>query len=504
MSIDAQSSSTSAAAAPTALPVGWRVPASLLVLAAPIIGSMISRTLMSFADFYMVSYLGVEAQAAIMPAGLLLFCVLGFGMGALSAVNTYVSQCLGREDRYGCAAYAWQGVYLSLLLGLLALPSLPVVGMFFEWVGHEKRVAEMETVYVQIGLLGLAPAMAAMALGNFAQGIHRPAIGLWAMVAANLFNVLANFALIFGMWGFPRLGIAGAAIATQVSGLLQALILLAWMLQPSLAAAYHTRRAWRLDLPRLRSLIWIGTPAGIQFVVDIVSFTIFTLFLIGRFGTVQLAANNITFKLLELSFMPVFGLGAALTVAVGHAIGMGRPDHARLLTRWCFAFAVAWMGTAGLSFVLFGHEFAGLMVHDEATSEAVTDWAALLLLFCAVFQVFDAMTITHLSALRGAGDNHWPAIAAAGLAAVVLLGGGFFLASWRPQWGAAGPWLAATIYACIYGVVMWSRWTFGPWERIDVFSKDGHRSPDAADTPSDWAGDSPTPQADACSTRSAT
>ncbi len=452
-----------------ALPTGWRVPAALLLLAAPIIASMISRTLMSFADFYMVSYLGVQAQAAIMPAGLLLFCVLGFGMGVLSAVNTYVSQCLGRDDRYGCAAYAWQGLYLSFFLALVALPLIPGIEAFFMWVGHEPEVAAMETVYVQIGIVGLFPALAAMALGNFAQGIHRPAIGLWAMLAANAFNIVANFALIFGMWGFPRLGIAGAAWATQLSGLLQAGILFLWMVRPSLAAAFHTRRAWRLDWGRLRAMVWVGTPAGVQFVVDIVSFTIFTLFLIGRFGTVQLAANNIAFKLLELSFMPVVGLGTALTVAVGKAIGLGRPGHARLLTRWCMAFGVAWMGVIGLVYVFLGRDLAGLMIHDEDTRAAVTDWAATLLLFCAVFQVFDALNITHVSALRGAGDNHWPALASAALAAVVLLTGGFAMAQFAPHWGASGPWLAATIYICLYGAVMFARWTWGPWESIDVF-----------------------------------
>jgi MATE family multidrug resistance protein len=448
------------------LPTGWRVPASLLALALPIIASMCSRTAMSFVDFVMVSQLGTEAQAAILPAGILLFCVFGFGMGVLTAVNTFVSQALGRRDFSACGAFAWQGVHLSLATALAVLPLWPLVPPFFAWVGHEPQVQAMEVAYVQIGLLSAAPTLASVALANFFNGIHRPAVGLWSTILANLFNIAGNYVLIFGKLGAPALGVAGAAWATLLASLLQSLILLGWMLRPAMAQAFHTSRAWRLDTARFLAILRVGLPAGFQSVTDIVSFTIFTLLLVGRFSTEQLAANNIVFKLLEVSFMPAIGLGTALTAAVGKAIGHGRPDYARLLTRWAAGFSVLYMGLIGAIYLLGRGELAARFNDDPE----VIAWTSRLLICCAVFQVFDALGIAHISALRGVGDNRWPAILCLTLAPTLFLGGGYLMAVMLPQWGAMGPWITATLYICIIGLSMWARWRWGPWERIDLFA----------------------------------
>ena len=450
------------------LPTGWRVPWSLMVLAAPIIASMCSRTVLSFVDFVMVSQLGPEAQAAIMPAGIVLFAIISFGMGILMAVNTFVSQALGRRDYQLCAVFAWQGFHISMLMGLIAVPMWFIIEPMFAWVNHAPAVQAMEVTYVKIGLLGMAPTLAGMGLANFFNGIHKPGVGLWAMIISNLFNIVGNYVLIFGHLGFPAMGIAGAAWATLAAAILQAIILLVWMLRPAFHNKFQTRTAWRLDTKRMARLLWYGLPAGVQHTADILAFTIFTLVLVGRFGTIQLAAHNLVFKLLEVSFMPTIGLGVALTAAVGKAIGHGRPDYARTLTRWTAGFSVAYMGTIGIGYVLFRYPLADLLsMHNPD----VTAWAAKLLLLCAVFQIFDALNITHISALRGAGDNHWPAVASAVLSLLILVGGGYAIAIYYPSLGAVGPWMAATSFIVILGIIMHARWIWGPWERIDVFEE---------------------------------
>ena len=449
----------------TPLPTtGWSVPANLLRLAGPVIATMISRTVMSFVDFVMVSQLGTEAQAAIMPAGILLFTVTSLGMGMLTMVNTFVAQSLGRGRPADCSAYAWQGLYLSWAIGLLTLPFWFFVPAVFTWVGHEPAVRELEIVYVQIGVLGLAPMLGGMALANFFNGIHRPMVGFWAALISNLFNVAANYTLIFGHFGLPAMGIAGAAWATLLAGCLQMTVLLVWMLRPHCHRLYQSRQMWRPSLSRLRDIIWYGLPVGLHFCVDIGAWTIFTLFLVGQFGTEQLAANNIVFKLLELSFMPTVGLGVALTAAVGKAIGQKRRDLARLTVRWAMLFAVGYMGLVAVGYLTLRHPMIGLFTDDQA----VTGWAAKLLIFCAIFQIFDALGITYGSALRGAGDSYWPAIAGTAYAVVIFLGGGYLLARVAPQWNCLGPWAAATVYISILGATLWLRFQFGPWERIEM------------------------------------
>jgi len=463
-----QADPTQEHAADGALDRRHSVPIALLLLAMPIIASMVSRTVMSFVDFVMVTRLGTEAQAAIMPAGILLFCVISFGMGMMSVVNTFVAQNYGRGRMTECAAYLWQGMWLSGVLGVAFLPAWWGVGPLFQWVGHAPTVQRMEIDYVQIGLLGLGPMLAGVTLSNFFNGIHRPSVTFWAAMIANTYNVAANYALIFGGWGFPRMGMAGAAWATTTAQALQMLILLAWAGRPAMARVYGTWAAWRPSWRRLRRVVWLGLPAGIQFTVDIIAFTIFTIFLVGRFGTAQLAAHNLVFKLLEVSFMPTIGLGIAVTAAVGKAIGQGDRPLARRIVRWATGFAIAYMGTIAIAYVTLRYPLARLL----STEPAVVAWAVKLLLMCAMFQVFDALGIIHVNALRGAGDNHWPAWAAALLAAVVFLGGGWLMVASVPEWGAVGPWAAATVYIIILGLTMYFRWRHGPWEKIDLLDHD--------------------------------
>ena len=448
-----------------------QVPLKLLALAAPIVAAMISRTVMSFVDFVMVSRLGTEAQAAIMPAGISLFCLIAFGMGLTSSVATFASQSFGRGRMSDCSAYAWQGLYLSLALGLAALPVWWLVPGFFALAGHESVVQDMEVTYAQIGILGIGPTVAAAALANFFNGVHRPAVGMIGSIIANVFNAAANYALIFGHWGFPRLGIAGAAWATLAAATLQAAIMFFWLLRPVINKQFASRRTFRPSLKRIRALVWIGLPAGAQFAIELLAWTAFILFLVGRFGTVQLAATNLVFKLGELSFMPAVGLGVALTSAVGKAIGQGRKDLARLNARWAAAIAVGYMGVIGVCYLTMGRTLAGLLTLDGQ----VVDVAVVLLVFCAAYQVFDGLAIVYTHALRGAGDNHWPALFGVLCAWPLLIGGGYLVAIGVPQWKSFGPWAVATCCLAISGIVFWARFTFGPWERIDLLGDDEHR-----------------------------
>ncbi len=442
----------------------WAVARGLLLLALPIIAAMVSRTVMSFVDFIMVSQLGTEAQAAIMPAGVVLFTLICFGMGTLSIIGAMVSQSLGRGELDECSAYAWQGLYLSLIGGVLVLPAWLVAEPFFAWVGHEERVQQMEVAYVQIGLLSVGPAMAGVALSSFFNGVHRPWVGFWSAVICNLFNVLANYALIFGNFGFPAMGIAGAAWATVLASALQMLMLLGWMLRGRYQAMFHSRRTWRFSWRRCRRILRFGSPAGAQFIVELLAWTVFTLWLIGRFGTEQLAAHNIAFRFLELSFMPAIGLGTALTAAVGRSIGEGDYALARSQVRWALAMAMGYMGLIALSYVLLGTQMASLL----SDNEQVILWASRILLLCAVFQVFDAMGITFIHALRGAGDSLVPALVMIGLTVVVCLGGGVAFILLLPHWGSLGPWTAATVYVTLVGLCMGARYRHGAWQRIEL------------------------------------
>lgn len=456
--------SPSSDAAP--LPTGWGVPLSLALLAGPIIATMISRTVMSFADFMMVSWISDEAMAAVMPAGISVWCMICFGFGVVTVTNTFVSQSLGKGQLSECSRYTWQGIYVAVLIGLVVLPAWWLAPHYFALAGHAPEVQRLEVIYFRVSLFGVMPAVAANVVANFFNGIHKPSIGLIAAVIANAFNVAANYVLIFGHLGFPAMGIAGAAWATGAASLLQVTILACVWLGPVYATAYASRVSWRPSWIRLKRIIRVGLPIGVQFESDIFGFTVFTVFMVGAYGTAQLAANNLAFKFLEIAFMPVVGLSIALTAAVGKAIGRGRPDYARLVTRWAIGAALCYMFVIASAYLLFRFQLPGLLTDDPE----VIAWAAKLLILCAAFQLFDAFGITMTGALRGAGDTFWPGMTTFTLTVTVFLGGGYAMMTYAPHLQSIGPWIAATVYICAYGVVMSLRWWLGPWEKIDLFA----------------------------------
>lgn len=451
------------------LPTGWRVPLSLMILAGPIIGMMISRTVMSFADFIMVSKISDDAMAAVMPAGISVWCMVCFGFGVVTVTNTFVSQALGRGELSECSRYSWQGLYLAGLLGLFVLPAWWLAPWYFEVAGHAPEVQRLEIIYFRVSLFGIMPAIAANVVTNFFNGVHRPSVGLAAAVIANSFNIGANYILIFGKFGFPEMGIAGAAWATTASSTLQILILFAIWMGPFYAQKYASRTTWRPSWSRLKRIIRVGLPVGVHFQSELIGFTVFTVFMVGKYGTAQMAANNLAFKFLEIAFMPVVGLSIALTAAVGKAIGRGQPDHARLLTRWTLGGALCYMMVIASIYFIFRFQLPGLIRSD--LDPQVVEWAAKLLVLCAIFQIFDAFGITMSGALRGAGDTFWPGMTTFFLTCTVFLGGGYLMMHFAPGLQSIGPWIAATVYICTYGVVMAMRWWLGPWEKIDIFKE---------------------------------
>ena len=479
-SMDSKNSNVSS----LALPSNKTLLINMLKLACPIIASMISHTIMQFVDFAMVCQLGTDSMAAITPAGILVFCFISFGMGILAMVNSLVSQSLGRKQFSDCSAYTWQGVYVAIFIGLILLPMCWQMSAFFNWVGHKDNVAQMEATYASIGIIGIAPALLSMTLANFFNGIHKPMIGMVASIIGNIANIFLNWILIFGHLGFEPMGIAGAAWGTNLAAVIQTIVMFIWFVMPAQNHLFHTLKTYKPNWEKLKRLLWFGLPSGLQHVADIVAFTIFTIFLVGRtiadnntviYDETQQAAHNLALRYLHLGFMPTIGLGIALASIVGKSIGEKNIPLAKANARVASRVAMLYMGTIGLVYLLFSKQLVGLFTQDPA----VIDWAVKLLMLCVVFQLFDALGITYSFALRGAGDTHGPAVIMFVYASIFLLAGGYWSTLAFPEIGAVGPWIAATVYICMLGLTFLIRWKCNGWEKIKLTEAPPPEAPEA-------------------------
>src|SRR5690606_11685614 len=166
---------------------------------------------------------------------------------------------------------------------------------------------------------------ATVGLSHYFIGIQRPGINAVTVVGTNIVNAVVSYGLVFGLWGLPEMGFDGAAVGTVISTLLRLVWLLAALCLGRTAATFDARHTWRPDTDKIRRLVQVGWPAGIQFVLDIGAWAAFLVWIIGRFGTVHLAATATCWRFVELSFMPAVGIGLAVSSLVGQSVGEGLP-----------------------------------------------------------------------------------------------------------------------------------------------------------------------------------
>ncbi len=453
------------------LDTGERPTRELLRLAMPIIGMTVSRMLMGFIDFAMVSTLGTEAQAAISPASILVFAFICTGLGAAQTIQTFVAQSDGRGEPSEAGAFGWQAVYIGVLMGLLTIPATRLVAPLYAWMGpaahHAPEVIALEMQYTSVAIWAAAPAVICGGMNGFFQGVRRPAVSLIAILCSIVFNIVGNYALIYGNWGFPEMGIRGAAIATVLGWCVRAAVLMLAMTSRPFDAAYSTRSNWRPNFTKLGSIARIGTPASIQWLVDIGSWVVFTTFIIPTFGMVSMAATNIGIQLLHLSFMPAIGLAIALSSQVGFAIGRDRHDEALARTRVALRLTLGYMGAAGIGFMLAARPLVGVFTDDP---EVINAGATVM--FCvALFQLPDALCIVMSHALRGAGDTRWQAIVNGLCCWFIFIGGGTLFARVWPELGLAGPWSMCVAFVFVQGILFAWRWQSGAWRSIRLFDE---------------------------------
>jgi MATE family multidrug resistance protein len=433
----------------------------LLLLALPTVAQMTSYTVMQFTDTYMLSRVGDLEAAAAGQAGMFVFSFMSFGVGVLYLVNTLVSQSFGRGDYLRCGQFLWQGLWFGLLLGMLVLPVLPFAGSTFRALGHEPSLVALETRYAWITLSFAAAKLFAVAMGQFLLAISRPNIVLVAAVAGCVVNVVVNWLLIYGNMRFPKLGVAGAAWGTNAA-LVAELIVLAWVIFRDPVRRSFNTLDWQFRRSELLLLLRTGVPAGLQIVAEVMAWTLFSIGVMAAFGTTGLAASNYMFRYMMVSFMPAHGLGHAVTALVGRYIGMGKPEVAVQRAHLGFLLAGVYMVACGVLMVVFREPMMRLFSSDSAVIEA----GKVLLVWCAIYQILDALYVIYNGALRGAGDTLVPAVVLGVLVWVVTVFGGWAIARYLPGWGVGGPWFAATCYGTVLGVWLMLRFVAGHWKSI--------------------------------------
>ncbi len=431
-------------------------------IAYPAVLTMISQTVMSFTDAVMVGRLGAVELAGVGLAGTLVWGLYSFFNGLVNGVNTFVAQDYGAKRYRHIGLISWQGIYFTIFSGIALLILSGYSSDLFRLLGPADEVQAVGAGYLKIRMRGGMFMVFWMCMSAFLRGLGDTRTPLKITVMANAINILGDYVLIFGKFGFPRLGTDGAAIATVFAVAIGAVAFLLVFIFHKDAELYGTRSQWRPRLDSMKRLSGVGLPIGLQWLLDMGSFIFFSA-LIGRIGTMELAANAATIRLMSLSFMPVYGLSIAATTLVGQYIGSGEVHYSVKSGNSALRLGFYYTLLVAAVFLVFPERLVAIINSDPK----VVAVGANIIRLAAVFQVCDGLGIVSNGCLRGAGDTRWAMYIGVGYAWLMFVPfayiGGFVL-----KGGAVGAWAGATIYICALGITLFARFKSGKWQSIKI------------------------------------
>jgi len=392
---------------------GSRAQASaLLALGGPLIGSHLAQFAITMTDTIMVGWYDVTALAGLTIAGSIYFIFFLVGSGFAWAVMPMVAAAAGTEDDVQVRRVTRMGIWLSLLFGMLVLPPLIWSEPLLLVLGQEPDVARQGALYLRIAGFGLAPSLLIMVLKSYLAALERTQIVLVVTIVSAAVNAVLNYALIFGNWGAPELGVQGAAIA---SVLLQVLGILGLAAYATIKTPQYQlfRNPHRPDWEAFGRVFRLGWPIGLTSLAEVGLFSASSV-MMGWVGTVSLAAHGIALQIASATFMFHLGLSQAVTVRVGQAYGRRDAAEVRQVARVGLALSLAAAVATIILFLTLPEQMIGLFLSpDDPARPAIVATGVVLLAVAAVFQLADGVQVLTLGMLRGVQDTRVPMVMAA-------------------------------------------------------------------------------------------
>ena len=441
----------------------------LLIIAVPMVISQASDTIMLFVDRLFLSRLGGEYLAASMSGGLSQFMVSSFFIGTIGYVTAVVAQYYGSGRQKKCAEATFQAVVLSVLSYPVILAVAPLMKMLFAGIGQSPVQVELAYTYFHTLVFGAVFLLLRHALAGFFIGIGRTTVVMIANAAGMLVNLPANYVLIYGKFGFPELGLQGAAIGTICGNVVILLILAVFYFRERNRSEFATHKAFRFNTDILRMLIKFGVPAGIEMFLNVAAFNLFVQTM-HTYGTDVAAAVTIAFNWDVVAFLPMLGMGHAVTSLAGQCVGAGDWVEARKVAFTGLKTAWVYSGAMVVLFVAAARPLVGLFLPGiDSGSEEIGRLAIVLLRLASVYILADSAQIVFVGALRGAGDTRWVMAASVSLhwvfagAAIVLIR----VLKVNPELA----WICFIGFIVMLGIVMFFRFRGGKWEEIDMIGE---------------------------------
>ena len=433
-------------------------------LAAPVIMGMLGHTFVGLVDNIMVGQLGSAELAAVSLGNSFFFVAMSLGIGFSTAITPLVAEADSEDDfNKGKSAFK-HGLFLCIVLSLLLFGIILLAKPLMYLMKQPEEVVVLTMPYLDIIAISLIPLIIFQGFKQFSDGLSLTKHAMYATIAANLINVGINYLLIFGKFGFPKMGILGAGIGTLVSRI--AMIIIIWILLKNnqKAKAFVTQiKLFVLDSTMLKRIINLGLPSAMQMFFEVAIFTS-AIWLSGLLGKNAQAANQIALNLSSMTFMIAMGLSVTAMIRVGNQKGLKNYVELQRIAKSIFLMGIMFASVFALLFFIFHDIFPALYldledVNNYLDNQEVVAIASKLLLVAALFQISDSAQVVFLGALRGLQDVKIPTILTFVSYWVIGFPTSYFLGK-ETAYGSTGIWIGLLVGLASASIFLYLRFIY--------------------------------------------
>ncbi|MAZ50793.1 MAG: MATE family efflux transporter [Flavobacteriaceae bacterium] len=388
-----------------------------LKLASPVMLGMVGHIMVSFADNIMVGQLGAKELAAVSLGNSFFFIAMSLGVGFATAITPLVAEADSSKNIQGVKNSLKHGLILCTFISLALLVGIFVSLPLMEKMNQPQDVVLLAMPYLKIIAISLVPLVIFEGLKRFSDGLSKTKYPMYAAVFSNGINIVLNYLLIFGMLGFPKLGIVGAGIGTLISRVLMVLFILIIFFKKEKIRIYFSNLNFKItEKAVFKKIFDIGIPSALQMLFEVGIFTA-AIWLSGTLGKIYQAANQIAFNLSAITFMVGVGLGVAAMIRVGNQKGLSDFLSLRRIAISVFMLTILIEIVFAVIFLVYNEWLPTIYLETNNPEKLVENTeviliASKLLVIVALFQIFDGLQVAILGALRGMQDVKIPTLIA--------------------------------------------------------------------------------------------
>ena len=374
-----------------------------LNLSFPIMISQLGHITVGVADSLMIGNVSITQLAAVSLSTSIFGFILLFCIGLSYGITPLISS--KKSDKNYISMTFYNGLYLNMFFTILLVVVTIYSKYFLKYLGQDEEVLFHTYKYLDIISISLLPLMLFQTFKQFIEGLGLTKPAMYISIFSNVINILLNAVLIFGLFGFPRLEIIGAAYATLISRVLMFFIIFIYCLNSRRFQEYILRLNISFNYTSFKAIFGIGFTSGLQYIFEVGAFTVATV-IIGSIGAIQLASHQIALNLASISYMIASGIGSASMISLGHYYGEGDSAEIRKSGYSNFILVLILMCISAFIFIVFRDILPTLYVDDYE----VISLASSLLIIAGLFQLSDGVQAVGLGVLRGIRDTKTPTL----------------------------------------------------------------------------------------------